>query len=215
MRTGKPIFILFALQTVMWFGVRSWKIIWKRSKKKHWRNVLKLPNRGSWCSERWLKGLLLSSRAGFIICSTPQMTSEVRVMQPRILLSVRRGKARKIRFCIKWKNLSEPVMVHRSWTDRADTAIFSMPIRVGQKWTSEILTLLICLWQGRSGFRSVVVWYVRKSWNKSFFSTGRDNKAQSVSLSSCTRLEYILSFFWTNGWNIVVPIYLLPLPLVL
>ena len=31
--------------------------------------------------------------------------------------------------------------------------------------------------------------------NKSFFSTGRDNKAQSVSLSSCTRLEYILSFF--------------------
>ena len=47
--------------------------------------------------------------------------------------SVRGGKAKKIRFCIKWKNLSEPVMVHHSWTDRADTAIFSMPIRVGQK----------------------------------------------------------------------------------
>ena len=122
-------------------------------------------------------------------------------MQPRILLSVHGGKARKIRFCIKWKNLSEPVMVHPFWTRRADTAIFSMPIKVRRKWTSETLILLICLWLGRIVFRSVVVWYVRKSWNKSLFLTGWDGKVQSVSLPSCTRWEYILSFSWTNGWN--------------
>lgn len=45
-------------------------------------------------------------------------------MQPRILLSVHGGKARKIRFCIKWKNLSEPVMVHPFWTRRRYRYIF-------------------------------------------------------------------------------------------